>query len=58
MKTLLEVQDELSTARSFVECAYMAANDLPNEQSAPLCAVLDAASDKLKAIGEAIEKLR
>lgn len=47
-----------STARDFIECAYMAANDLEREQSSPLCAVLNAASDKLKAIGEAIERLR
>ena len=58
MKTLLEVQDELSTARDFVECAYMAANDLPSEQSGPLCAVLNAASDRMKAIVEAIDRLR
>ena len=58
MKTLLEIQDELSITRSFVECAYMACQDLSPEQVGPLSTVLNAVSDKLKAIGDAIAAIR
>ena len=58
MKTLLEIQDELSITRSFVECASMACQDLPREQAEPLTTVLDAVSDKLKEIRDAIDAVR
>ena len=58
MRTLLEIQDELSTARNFIECAFMASQDLPREQAEPLAAVLNAASDKLKEIRDAIDAVR
>ena len=58
MKSLLEIQDKLSIARNFVEAALMACDFLPWEHSAPLAAILDAASDKMQAIVEAVEEIR
>ena len=56
MKDLSDVQDELAIARHFIECAFMACVHL--EQAEPIHVVLDAASEKLKAIREAIEAIR
>ena len=58
MKDLIEVSDELSTARNFVEVAFLACHELPNELMRQLCAVLDAASTKLKNIGHALDVIR
>ena len=56
MKDLLEIRDELNVARSFVECAFQACHAVDGADG--IVAVLDAASDKLKAIGEALELFR
>ena len=55
MKELLDIQDELDTARQFVECAYHACSAI--EDSNPIAAVLDAASDKIKAAVEALSAI-
>lgn len=54
MMTLLEIRDEVDVVRNFIECAFHACHDL--EGSDPLAAVLDAASDRLKSIGKALEE--
>ena len=56
MKDLLEIRDELNVARSFVECAFQACHAVDDADG--IVAVLDAASDKLTAIGEAIDALK
>lgn len=58
MKTLVELQDQLSVARNFVECVFMACDDLPDEQGHPLAAVLDAAGRMLSGIYVDIEHLK
>ena len=54
MSDVIDVIDELSVARHFVECAYLACHELPKEHANPLCAVLDAASTKLKEVDLAL----
>ena len=53
--THIDIQDELSVARNFVECAFLASHGAPDEVARPLCAVLDAASTKLKEIVAALQ---
>ena len=52
MNDLLEIQDELHAVRNYVECAFQACD------ADGIMAVLDAASDKLTAIDEAIDALK
>ena len=56
--TLLEVEDEVTAIRNYVECAYMACADLGAEETNALQAVLGTASERLAALGKEIETLR
>jgi hypothetical protein len=54
MSKIIEAQDTLVDARNCIECVFMAANDLDNEQADPIQAVTNIASGK---INEAIALL-
>ena len=56
--TLIEVEDELTAIRNYVECAYMACAHLNAETANPLQIVLSTASERLAALGVEIETLR
>ena len=60
MKTLTEVSDELSVAKNFVACIYLACESSmhPGDDRAALCAVSNAACEKLEACIEALEDFR
>jgi len=44
---LIDAMDTLSSAKSFIECIYMAAASLSPHQIGPISAVADMASDKI-----------
>ena len=56
--TLLEVEDEVTTIRNYVECAYMACAHLNAKTANPLQTILSTASERLAALGKEIETLR
>ena len=54
---LLDLRDELNVARQFVACLWLAcqAPGVSREQAAALCAVANAARDKLDEVGAALD---
>ena len=59
MTDLLDVQDEISEARGFVECAFFVCEGMPeSDRCAAVCTVLDAARVKLNAAFDKLDGLR
>lgn len=57
--TLLDIRDEVAVARNFVVCVLMAAQapTMPSGERAALCAVSNAAREKLEAVERALDAL-
>ena len=60
MKNLTDVSDELCVAKNFIACVFLACESSlhPGDDRAALCAVSNAAREKLEAIIEAIDVMR
>ena len=55
--SLLDVCDEVNVVKHYVGCVYLACQHIQGGERADLCAVADAAREKLMAIEAALQRL-
>ena len=58
MESLLDIRDDVAVARHFVVCLFMAAQaSVPANERAALCAVSNAAREKLDVVERAVDRV-
>ncbi|HKH80359.1 MAG TPA: hypothetical protein VKA03_01880 [Methylovirgula sp.] len=56
--TLLRIEDDLDEAKQLVTAAYMAAGDVPLEESGPLRMLLMIVEERLEALSDRLSVMR